>query len=499
MTEPRSPFASVGVCGNYYNIHILTSVARRLKERHGSRLHLYVGSEREVAGFRRRDTEGLWTTISCRRGLLDGVDAPVADEAAVFAAAQAWEARLGENLNTLMLDQRQLGRGYQPLGERYPRNPKLVAASYAQVLRGVVATLDDWDRDLRDKGVTLLLDCPLTAEWVLRAHQGETRLLSFGRHGNLYYWSLGALRRHPPLKAAFDALDDAPDAGLDAGYAAAVAKMSKMHQSARTARTGLAILGNVRSYGVNLLRGRRAPISDIWDGPLRRNAALRRYERLATGTLESLAGRSYVYFPLQKEPETAWAVMSPEFTSQHAALMAASQALPAGTLLAVKENVTALGRRPVGFYDQLLDMKNVVLVGLDEPSIPLQKGALATGTLNGTATLESAIMGKPTFLFGRHMLHTFLDHVLVVRDPADLRPFLARAAAGEIDATKARRDGNRFMAALKQTCFDLGAFILDSQYDTDKVDQVYGETAYAALAESLGLTASRPPEAETAS
>ncbi len=80
--------------------------------------------------------------------------------------------------------------------------------------------------------------------------------------------------------------------------------------------------------------------------------------------LADLAAKPVVYFPLHKEPEESFLLRSPERFSQHAVIAALSRALPAGALLAVKENRYAVARRPKDFYAQLAALKNVVVSAL---------------------------------------------------------------------------------------------------------------------------------------
>jgi hypothetical protein len=68
-----------------------------------------------------------------------------------------------------------------------------------------------------------------------------------------------------------------------------------------------------------------------------------------TRPLETMRGKSFVFFPLHLEPETALQGLSPEFFFQLSSIAALSRDLPTGTLLAVKETFAGIGRRPDSF------------------------------------------------------------------------------------------------------------------------------------------------------
>src|SRR5262249_41365576 len=92
----------------------------------------------------------------------------------------------------------------------------------------------------------------------------------------------------------------------------------------------------------------------------------RRMRQPGLCTLEDLSNKLFVFFPLHTEPEASVGQVSPEFFFQHAAIAALSRDLPANVLLAVKETIHGVGRRPADFYRQIADLKNVVWINMME-------------------------------------------------------------------------------------------------------------------------------------
>jgi hypothetical protein len=198
--------------------------------------------------------------------------------------------------------------------------------------------------------------------------------------------------------------------------------------------------------------------------------------------LDDLRGQPFVYLPLQVDPETNFQGRSPEYLYQHAAAVSISRDLPAGVRLAIKEHLPAIGRRPDRFYDQLRDLKNVVLLDIRESGLDAVKHARAVVTISGSAGQEAGVLGKPVITFGRHNLYNCLPHVQVITDEAQIGPALASALGPDFDSETAAREGARFLAALKTLCFDMESF---GDKSRDAFSESALEAAYERLVESL--------------
>lgn len=476
----------VGMVASSYTIPYLRAIVRELKSRTHCRVVLYSRSESECSGLLKSSRGEPWDEIVLCEHLPASLAANIADPDAVVARARGYEAAIGETYQTLGLDRRQLGRGYSPGGARTPRDPAVAGASYHQVLHAISEQLAFWEREIEERGVDLFIDAPKEAAVIARAKGVAWRLLSFGRLENRCYWSEDEYRRSPGLEARFRELADAAPEPVKRSYSAAATKFERIQvQLTWPAAVKRSLTGIVRMAGKAMLRqGARAEIVDVALGPIRRMREYSLYRSLARDASERLRGSRFVYFPLHKELETNWIVTSPEYTSQQAAVMATAVALPAGVLLAIKENLVAVGRRPAGFYRQLTDLKNVVLLPFEASSLDMQRDALITACLAGTAAIEAAIIGKPALVFGRHMIHNFLDHVEVVRDHAQIKPFVECILRGEFDAQKAQRDGRRLLQAMRDTSFDMGAFVHESGFDPARLAEIV-KPAVDALLQSM--------------
>ena len=124
----------------------------------------------------------------------------------------------------------------------------------------------------------------------------------------------------------------------------------------------------------------------------------------------------------------------------------------------MKEHLTAVGRRPADFYRQIAEFKNVVMLDPTELGLDCVREATVTVTICGTAGLEAALLGKPVIAFGRHNVYGFLPHVRLVTDESRLAEYLRESFDGSMPNARTRRDGARFLAAVKTCSFDLRSY-----------------------------------------
>ena len=99
-----------------------------------------------------------------------------------------------------------------------------------------------------------------------------------------------------------------------------------------------------------------------------------------------------------------------------------SRDLPADYKILVKEHLFAIGRRPNNFYNQIKELKNVLMADPLEYGINLNN-ASAVLVVVGTSGWEAAAMGIPVISFTKHNSYNFLDHVFTVKEPDDKKVF----------------------------------------------------------------------------
>ena len=124
--------------------------------------------------------------------------------------------------------------------------------------------------------------------------------------------------------------------------------------------------------------------------------------------------REYALFPLHTEPEVTLLVYSPACRNQIEVVRNLAHSLPVGMEVRVKEHPAALGKRPLSYYQRLLEIPNVRLVGPTSSSGPLIEGARLVATVAGTIGLEAAFRSRPALLFG-HAPYEILPPTMVRR------------------------------------------------------------------------------------
>ena len=111
--------------------------------------------------------------------------------------------------------------------------------------------------------------------------------------------------------------------------------------------------------------------------------------------------RPYVLFPMHLEPEQSILVYAPFHTNQFAVIQSVAQAMPADTVLYVKDHTVMLGNRSRSYYEKLARVPNVRLIHPDTPARDVILGSQGVVTISGTAGFEAALHGKPVFTLGR--------------------------------------------------------------------------------------------------
>ncbi len=486
-----TPFTTVGMEIQPAQISLFVPLARLLKERHGTKLHLYVRSRVEEETFHQNNTDGLWDSVTNDNIHIQALRAEGLVEEEVVARARYVEELTGEPINRLALATRQTGHPFYPGGWRHPNSPVAERASNLQLLHALTESVAFWEKEIDEKELSLVLDGNKFMAAAALAKGVPYRRLTLARFETYFYWAMNEYLDHPELKETYDDLINWPAAEVSGSYAFAVHKYKMEKRLFSWRRIVRTLPENILRHLYYKARGMEKGFSirllHLVALPFRTRRAYRHLARLATTSLNDLENKKFVYYPLQKEPETTLMQSAPECLSQHATILSLARDLPAGVLLAIKENTSAVGRRTESFYDQITALKNVVLLRPDTPSIEAIKQAAATVTICGTASMEAAVLGKPTIIFNEHVKWGFLPHARIVESESELASLLHWAVFGPFDADQAREDGARFLAALKASSMNLEGFRRDGRgrYHSDEEDIA---PLYAGLCKSLGLT-----------
>jgi hypothetical protein len=491
-------FTNIGMEIQPAQAEMFTLLARLLKERHGSQLHLYVRGRVEEDAYRKNNTDGLWNTVTNGSVHVPALQEEGLDEEEVIARARRMEELVGEPINRLALPNRQMGHAFAAGAWRHPVAPFVARASNTQLLHALAKSVAFWEREIREKNLDLVMDGSKFMAATARAMGVPYRRLTLARFETYCYWAVNEYFDHPGLKDTYDALEDWPEAEIGGSYALAAQKYELERHIRSWSRIARSLPESLLRHFYYKVRGMEKGdsvfLSDLVTSPFRIRNAQSHLARLATTELDDLAEKTFVYYPLQKEPEATIMQAAPECLSQHASVLAVARDLPAGVLLAIKENSSAIGRRTASFYDQIAALKSVVLLRSDTPSIEAIKRAAATITIAGTASMEAAILGKPALTFSEHIKWGFLPHARVVTSESELPALLRWAVSGPFDADQACDDGARFLVALKESSMNLEGFGRDRKggYVSDGKET---EILYSALCQSLGVT---PMEASQA-
>jgi hypothetical protein len=103
----------------------------------------------------------------------------------------------------------------------------------------------------------------------------------------------------------------------------------------------------------------------------------------------------YALLTLHRQPEASIDVLGWRTRDQKELVARVAQSLPAGTTLAVKEHVNALGDRPAQYLKQLASVDGVRLVNPFANTWEWIRSADLVVTVSGTAGYEAGLLGKP--------------------------------------------------------------------------------------------------------
>jgi hypothetical protein len=455
-------FRDVGIQISAKTRDLLLAVATELRARHGSRIHLYTRGPEEFRFFSNWAGQKCWDSVTDAAKVPGAVREREIDETGTFARAREFEARIGRTINELTFAHRHLGRGYFLGGFRHPHSATYDKASYLQTVYAYVRQLEFWDREIEQRGLTLLLQADNVAQAVAASRGVPARYFIGTRYKSLWFWASDQYQTNPLLPAAWAAAKPAGSLDVTQTYSGAHAKVVEFADWISFRRLPYHTAYAIATMTWWRLRGRqKARAYNYWEfvsWPIRQYLGMQEVKRWFTARLDGLKGKPFVYFPMHKEPEESYLLRSPEYFSQHAAIASLSRSLPAGVVLAVKENSYAVARRPRDFYRQLAALKNVVLLDISASGVECVRRADAVATITGSAGIEAAGMGKPVILFSRFLPIAMLPHVQTVTHEADLPKILRAALSPNFDRARAQLDGQRFLQALTDASFDLGGF-----------------------------------------
>lgn len=481
----------VMMCADAEYRFLLLALARRLVREQAATIDLYCFTPQEADFYRTQGEAGLFRSIIDANILYPTARETPPKMEAVVAEARRHERWLGLNYNELIAGDRHFGRGFALGGAGHPRSRLSERTDLQQILHAYNKTIAFWRREIEQKRPDFMLMGGTIPGTVALAMGIPYRTIATGRYLGYHYWAENLFFETPRVAHAYgkageraspsrpierpydghakprqDFIRDATLIGLTKQLAFIMARTAYWHLRGYEKRKGY-YLSEQLGYTIRKFRDGR---------------------RLTRGLakLSDLSGKRFVFYPLQTEPEQSLQALSPEYFFQLETIAAVARDLPADVILVVKETFWSLGRRPVDFYDQIMDFKNVVMMDMLELGLDVVRAAEATITITGTAGFEAAVMGRPVVALGRHNLYNILPHVFVIEHLQDLKPTLARILDTGIDVEKAKADGQRFLEAVVTTAFDLHGY---NFLRPAEIDKAAIEDAYRSLLESFQTTA----------
>lgn len=478
-------------------------MAKVMRAERRCRLHLYCNGPDHTEYFTKLNTDGLFDSVQDYWLFHKNFGEPVPNPAETFRIAREFERRYGTTINEAAMGSTNFGYQFALAGYYVQRTRLTEETSYAQMVNLYNKNFQFWEDEIKTKRLSLMVggaSIPNDVMIVAAAHRIPLRALTVSRFDNLHYWAHDRYFQAPEVEEAFRAISD-PDPKITEklnsyllyhiGRNTFIADNTSLARLAKNVGMFAARHVYYRLRGKN--KHRNLYMREMIGGYLRIRRDFQRILRMPLVRPNDLEGQDFVFFPLQVEPESSMGMMSPEFFSQQFAIATVARDLPAGVKLVVKEHYVACGRRPKNFYDQLQDMKNVVMADPRAQGLEFIRKARAVVTFSGTPGFEGAILGTPVITFCRHNQFNIVPHVRVIKDPGELTPIMRQIFDGSFDRPRAVADGARFLQAVVDTSFDLGTF---NQVDARDIDLKVVEETYRELVKSLGV--SRAPAAVAA-
>ncbi len=189
--------------------------------------------------------------------------------------------------------------------------------------------------------------------------------------------------------------------------------------------------------GANLQLPRPADYARLpWLNPVKARLNLREYSNRRWDPVPE----TFVFLPLQVQPESSADVMGQEWRDQaYTARVLADALAPLGIGVAVKEHAHFMWRRDPDYWPQFDVHPGIATIDPFADSRELMKEAVFTVTATGTVGLEAGLLGLPV-VSGARMPWSGLGNVATLPTPDDLTDFVARRGWESLRESRSRID-----------------------------------------------------------
>jgi len=455
----NDPYKSVFVFSHSEYREFFPALAQALKGKYGSRIHLYCSTEQDREYYVSR-YPGFFDTAHSIRFFYNSLLEPLGATGELLNKAVFYEKRYHFLLAHLFADDRHIGLGFSPGGINFPRSVFSRNATYFKSLRAFHRLMEHFEETIDRERITLIINPVKALSMIAKGRGIPQRIFTATRYKNYYYWAVNDVLESNLLEEAFARLENTrcdiklhsqPQYYVDSRKAA----LRSFQFNTMIRNVGYEILRR----GYQRLRGyEKAKGYFLKDNALahyRIWSQFRKLKHFARTRLQEILHRDFIYFPLGVEPERSLTRDSPEFCHQQYAAQAIAKDLPAGTFLAVKEHLTAVGPRPDDYYKSFNMMTNVFMLDPLEPSLEVIKASKAVATVTGTAGLEAAFLGIPVLSFGKHNIYNMVPHAHYISSwlqiPETVQSILENFQSGK---EKRAQDGSRFLQAMIDVSVD---------------------------------------------
>lgn len=324
--------------------------------------------------------------------------------------ARELEQRYNVKMSFFSAYDRGIGQGYLTNAEKHPH----VHRSYwnwEKKLEGMVRTFLAWEAVYKHCRPDLVAchDRPAAMDLIVRGSGGRYITLVTARIGSRYMWVDDSYQEKRGLDDRIRAYIEAA-AGRDGAGDVEYKPYSQYLHTRNVLRYsyGQAVahsLHHLLTETYQVVRGIRKEATYIFGGWIPyefRKVACYRWACRHGIMPGDIAGRKYVYFPLQQEPELSLLNLSPEFNNSMEIIVWLSKNLPADVTLVVKENPWGFGVRPLSYYNRLRKIGNVEVAHPDSVSMDWIQGSAVCAAITGTVGFETVYAGKPLVCYGAH-------------------------------------------------------------------------------------------------
>ncbi|KFM20095.1 Capsule polysaccharide biosynthesis protein [Marine Group I thaumarchaeote SCGC AAA799-P11] len=172
---------------------------------------------------------------------------------------------------------------------------------------------------------------------------------------------------------------------------------------------------------------------------------------LDKNSIRKLPDEKFVYFSLGLEPERTILIPTPFYSNQLEVIKNLARALPIEYQLFVKEHPMqkVRGWREIEYYKEILDLPNVQLIHPSVTNEEITKKSSLVVAVVGTSTLEAAIFGKPSIVFGK-VIHSDLPSVFRVKNLEELPTIINKALETKVEM----KDVNKLVNIIMKNSFD---------------------------------------------